>query len=132
MCANNTDREAEFRLPAKCGVYRSVLTGETVEAADGQVSVKVAPNGAVLLIPEGAAEITAVDLPELADPAPAEFPDAPEAPSGKALEDMDVAELQGYILFKLSQNGPLTDRMRREVAENVYPDSLRNWAKSFR
>ena len=132
VCANNTDREAEFRLPAKCGVYRSVLTGETVEAADGQVSVKVAPNGAVLLVPEGAAEITAVDLPELAEPAPAELPDAPEAPSGKALEDMDVAELQGYILFKLSQNGPLTDRMRREVAENVYPDSLRNWAKSFR
>ena len=43
-----------------------------------------------------------------------------------------MAELQGYILFRLSQNGPLTDRMRREVAENVYPDSLRSWAKSFR
>ena len=54
------------------------------------------------------------------------------SPPAKAPEDMDVAELQSLILYKLSQNGPLNDRMRREVAENVYPDSLRNWAKSFR
>ena len=132
VCANNEDRAAEFRLPAKCGVYRSVLTGETVEAAEGQVYIDAAPNGAVLLIPEGAAEIEAVDLPKIAEPVPPPLPDAPEAPAGKSVEDMDLAELQGYILFKLSQNGPLTDRMRREVAENVYPDSLRNWAKSFR
>ncbi len=26
----------------------------------------------------------------------------------------------------------LTDRMRREVAENVYRDSLLNWVRSFR
>ena len=45
---------------------------------------------------------------------------------------MTVEELQGAILAKLAANGPLTDRMRREVAENVYRDSLLNWVKSFR
>ena len=45
---------------------------------------------------------------------------------------MTVPELQALILQKLAANGPLTDRMRREVAENVYPGSLRNWARSFR
>ena len=132
VCANNEERTAEFRLPAKCDLYRSVLTGETLEADDGYVTVPVGPDGAVLLIPEGDAGIEAVSLPELAEPEPPALPDAPETPAGKSIEDMDVAELQGYILFRLSQNGPLTDRMRREVAENVYPDSLRSWAKSFR
>ena len=47
-------------------------------------------------------------------------------------EEMTVEELQGAILAKLAANGPLTDRMRREVAENIYRDSLLNWVKSFR
>ena len=45
---------------------------------------------------------------------------------------MSVPELQALILQKLAANGPVTDRMRREVADNVYLNSLRNWAKSFR
>jgi len=45
---------------------------------------------------------------------------------------MSVEELQAEILAKLSANGPLTDRMKREVRENVYRDSLLNWVKSFR
>jgi hypothetical protein len=132
VCANNADRAADFRLPAKCEAYRSVLTGETVEAENDSIIINVAPNSAALLIPVGEAEIEAPALPEIAEPEPPGLPDAPDVPPAKAPEDMDVAELQNLILYKLSQNGPLTDRMRREVAENVYPDSLRSWAKSFR
>ena len=76
------------------------------------------------------------------EPAPAVTPEpagaaaqepAPIAPPpGKPIDEMSVPELQALILQKLAANGPLTDRMRREVAENVYPDSLRNWARSFR
>ena len=132
VCANNAGRDAEFRLPAKCASYRSVLTGETLEPSDGYLNVTVAPNGAALLIPEGEGEIEIPSLPEIPEPVRAELPDAPDAPPAKALEDMDVAELQSLILYRLSRNGPLSDRMRREVAENVYPDSLRNWARSFR
>ena len=45
---------------------------------------------------------------------------------------MTVEELQAEILAKLAANGPLTDRMKREVSENVYRDSLLNWVRSFR
>ena len=54
------------------------------------------------------------------------------ASDGKSLEEMSVEELQAEVLARLSANGPLTDRMIREVQENVYRDSLLNWVKSFR
>ena len=47
-------------------------------------------------------------------------------------EQMTVEQLQAVILSKMEKNGNVTDRMRREVAENVWHDSLVNWAKSFR
>ena len=50
----------------------------------------------------------------------------------KPYEEMEVPELQEAVLAKLGQNGPVTDQMKREVRENVYKDSLINWAKSFR
>ena len=50
----------------------------------------------------------------------------------KTYEEMTVEELQQAILDRMSQNGPLTDQMKRDVSENVYHDSLVNWIKSFR
>ena len=50
---------------------------------------------------------------------------------GKAYEDMTIVELQEAILYKMSKNGPITDQMYKTVEENVYPDSLVNWVKSF-
>lgn len=44
---------------------------------------------------------------------------------------MSVEELQAAILEKLSKNGPVTDQMRKDVADNVYLNSLLNWVKSF-
>lgn len=50
---------------------------------------------------------------------------------GMAYEDMTIVELQEAILYKMSKNGPITDQMYKTVEENVYPDSLVNWLKSF-
>lgn len=50
---------------------------------------------------------------------------------GMAYEDMTIVELQEAILYKMSKNGPITDQMYKTVEENVYPDSLVNWVKSF-
>ena len=64
--------------------------------------------------------------------------DIPEKKDAKVLdlnkpyEEMSVEELQAAILEKLAKNGPVTDQMRKDVAENVYPNSLLNWVKSFR
>ena len=52
--------------------------------------------------------------------------------AGKSYEEMTVEELQAAILAKLASNGPVTDQMKRDVAENIWHDSLVNWAKSFR
>ena len=49
----------------------------------------------------------------------------------KPYEEMSVEELQAAILEKLAKNGPVTDQMRKDVMENVYPNSLLNWVKSF-
>ena len=60
------------------------------------------------------------------------LPEPERAKPGVAYEQMSVSELQAEILAKLAANGPVTDRMRKDVADNVYRDSLLNWVKSFR
>ena len=45
---------------------------------------------------------------------------------------MTIEELQEAILEKMSKNGPITQDMLSSVRENVYPDSLLNWVRSFR
>ena len=47
-------------------------------------------------------------------------------------EQMSVEQLQAVILSKMEKNGCVTDRMRREVTDNIWHDSLVSWAKSFR
>ena len=45
---------------------------------------------------------------------------------------MTVEQLQAVILAKMAKNGPVTERMRRDVLENIWHNSLVNWANSFR
>lgn len=49
----------------------------------------------------------------------------------KPYEEMTVPELQAAVLERMRRNGPVTDRMRQDVEENVYHDSLVNWIRSF-
>ena len=50
----------------------------------------------------------------------------------EAFEKGKIAGLQEAILAIMEKNGPITDKMRRDVTENVYHDSLIAWVKSFR
>ena len=50
----------------------------------------------------------------------------------KPYEEMTIQELQAAILEKMAKNGPVTDQMKKQVTDNIWPDSLRNWVKSFR
>ena len=45
---------------------------------------------------------------------------------------MNKQELQAEILAKMAALGNVTDRMKQDVMENVYRDSLLNWVRSFR
>lgn len=49
----------------------------------------------------------------------------------KPYEEMTVQELQLSVLAQMAMRGEVTSQMRKDVAENVYHDSLVNWAKSF-
>lgn len=60
-------------------------------------------------------------IPELGD---VEIPNV-------AYDQMTVEQLQAVILSKMARNGPVSDQMRRDVANNVWHDSLVNWARSF-
>ena len=85
-----------------------------------------------------AAEILSKIPDEAADSVKPESSSNPEIKAEKVLdlnkpyEEMSVEELQAAILEKLAKNGPVTDQMRRDVEENIYPNSLLNWVKSFR
>ena len=58
-------------------------------------------------------------------PEDVEIPDIP-------YDLMTVDQLQAVILAKMAKNGPVTERMRQDVIENIWHNSLVNWANSFR
>ncbi len=65
-------------------------------------------------------------------PGPGDGKAAAEEALKKVFEEGRIAGLQEAILAIMEKNGPITDQMRRDVAENVYHDSLIAWVKSFR
>ena len=103
--------EKPVEKPAEKPVEKSV---ESKSAAPKAEAVKEAPKPAA--------------KPEAKEPAaelPTEIPDIP-------YEQMTVEQLQAVILAKMAKNGPVTDRMRKDVTDNIWHNSLVNWAKSFR
>ena len=73
-------------------------------------------------------------VPEKKNNGSDESPEKTEAAviPNKPYEEMTVQELQAAILQKMAKNGPVTDDMKRSVADNIWHDSLVNWVKSFR
>ena len=86
-----------------------------------QQSAKPAPEEGVQMNTDGQHKAT----PKEETVAPVQVPD-------KSYEEMTVEELQQAVLQKLAKNGPVTEQMKKDVADNVYHDSLVNWVKSFR
>ena len=70
-------------------------------------------------------ETKPVEKAETPRPEDVDIPDIP-------YDLMTVEQLQAVILKKMANNGPVTDRMRRDVVENIWHNSLVNWANSFR
>ena len=75
--------------------------------------------------PSGPAETRPEPTKAGSEPERAEIPDIP-------YDLMTVEQLQAVILAKMAKNGPVTEQMRRDVIENVWHNSLVNWANSFR
>ena len=137
VTVNNGDGGASFDL-ALDGAWTGALTGARVQSRDGRLHLELPPCGGEIWIPEGGERPCYQPLAVRPAPAPEPGPAPDPAPLPqrsavpKRYEDMTVTELQAEILAKLAANGPLTDRMKKDVADNVYRDSLLNWVKSFR
>lgn len=142
--------------------YVGVLTGERAAVEHGAIRVTVKANGGEVWLPEAGgrqnwpepvrktvtgrlmeetekrgsnpetraekrqAEGTAVSEKK------AEYLEQSVGEVNKPYEEMTIPELQAAILSKMAKNGPITERMRQDVMENVYPGSLLNWVRSFR
>ena len=136
VTVNNADRPAAFDLQAD-GVYAGALTGARAQAENGRLHLEIGPCGGEIWLPGNGRTYAepvrpAVQWQAAEEPKGMQQTAEPRRAEGKALEDMTVEELQAEVLARLAACGPVTDRMRREVADNVYRDSLLNWVRSFR
>lgn len=160
VTVNNDDDPAQFHVPANDCTYTGALSGIKADAHGGSLNVTVEADSGEIWIPEmEAVPHTPIRLSieqpkeKQKEKAGASAPggaagkedetagvgkDAPyqkplrEDGTPKSYEEMTVEELQQEILERMRRNGPVTDRMHRDVIENVYHDSLINWVKSFR
>ena len=127
--------EEPVTVPAETSMPEEKIVKDTVEQAEENIAdTAVAKETSAT---EPVSEIPQEVPAEASTPATPDVFDIPEKKDEKVLdlnkpyEEMSVEELQAAILEKLSKNGPVTDQMRRDVAENVYLNSLLNWVKSF-
>lgn len=140
VAVNNADEEAAFEVEATATAYVGLIGGERLETVNGRLRIVLPPCGGEVFAPEGLGDVTedsgvaalfeakrkAQKPAVLEEKAlPKDVPDIP-------LEQMTVEQLQAVILAKMARNGPVTDQMTRDVTNNVWHDSLVNWAKSFR
>ncbi len=160
VAVNNEDRDASFSVEGS-GVYKGILSGTEHTASDGRLQIELPPCQAEIFLPVSQEDSQAGTAPEsrkaqdepLFDfsekTSPSEDAEnglgtaqesaeestadqETDIPDGLSYQEMSVEQLQAVILQKMSRNGQVTDQMRREVRQNIWRDSLINWANSFR
>lgn len=133
VAVNNDGNEVSLRLPVKRdGSYIGALSGTRLSAAGGVLNVSVPGCSGEIWLPEDMddKDIVPVIRPVRQEP-PELRPQAQVEVPNKPYEHMTIPELQQAILEKMAKNGPVTDRMRQDVFENHWRDSLLTWVRSF-
>jgi hypothetical protein len=137
-----------FRLPAFRGAtYIGALSGQRITPSGGWLNFTLESCTGEIWIPEDMDEKAIAPVVWNKKPAPQVPHQSPTAPQprptprishapippapDKPYEHMTVPELQQAILGKMAKNGPITDQMRKDVAENIWRDSLLTWVRSF-
>ncbi len=137
IAVNNGDTDADFSVPASDGDYSGLLGGKRFHVLGGTLQLHIPACGGDILVPADNAFVPA-SAPKIGEFRPAETAKedkpgiSPAEVRAVPYEEMTVEELQAVILEKMAKNGPVTDRMRRDVESNIWLNSLINWAKSFR
>ncbi len=155
VAVNNDDNEAELSLAADCSEYIGALSGEKITAVGGRITFRIKGNSGEIWVPSDSGEVyepvkavVEVNTSVRAETAPeikqeekkeavseekssAETEKTVEIPKDKSYEEMTVEELQLCILEKMRRNGPVTERMAKDVYENNHHGSLISWVRSF-
>ncbi len=158
IAVNNASQEANLHVAASGKEYVGLISRQHVQSQDGFMNLCLNPDGGDIFAPvderysayldfAGGKEISWQPIPSdhtetadsLADQSAGQVKN--EDPSGHVIsipeiadipyEEMSVEQLQAVILAKMEKNGSVTERMRRDVTENIWHDSLVRWAKSF-
>lgn len=137
ICVNVKANAGEIWLPlhdaAQKPVTENILEAKTPDmpapAPDRNETSAQAPQKSAAAA-EASASQTPPDEPSVQTAAPNEA--AAEDPAiREAFEKGRIAGLQEAVIARMEKNGPVTDRMRQDVYDNVYHDGLINWIKSF-
>lgn len=152
VAVNNDDADVTINLPANSDKYVGALSGENVSADNDMISLTIKGNSGEIWIPSyDTKKYTPVNIeiktpkyePINPETKPLEIKpenkteqtdnknDNTKIPENKPYEEMSVEELQLCIIEKMKKNGPVTERMSRDVYENNHHGSLINWVKSF-
>ena len=152
VTVNNDDNATDMNLPAgNTAIYIGALSGNRAEVQGGRIHVTIPAISGDIWIPEEqlknetpvpvaimkkvkpvtvkeqkTSENETIACEEKTEPATALKTDWSKTP-----DEMTVSELQAAILEKMAGNGPVTDQMKKTVADNIWHDSLVNWLKSF-
>ena len=148
IAVNNADEEIELEIGVSEEAYEGLIAGQHAQSAQGSMKIRLEPCSGEIYVPTDdryrkfqkllsdgertwkpvrhiETKALQADSKSEEESIPAiEIPDIP-------YEQMDIGQLQAVILAKMERNGPVTEKMRREVMENIWHDSLVNWAKSF-
>lgn len=150
VAVNNESQAADIRVSTPDVDYVGLLSGQRAQAQGGFMDLHLDPDEGEIFAPvdERYDEFLRADEGDFFWKAPLrtqtearadEASDADTAPRTTLptqvpdvpYEQMSVEQLQAVILAKMEKNGCVTERMRRDVTENVWHDSLVNWAKGF-
>ena len=161
IAVNNSDGEAWINVEAQASAYVGLLSGKRIESGGGRLNFCLPGSSGDIFAPDDGQAQIEISKPVEAKPVrkadkpgtqpkakpvgkkpakakPAQEPTKEEPRPedieipDKPYELMTVEQLQAVILAKMAKNGPVTERMRRDVIENIWHNSLVNWANSFR
>ncbi len=158
VMVNNDDNPYTIHVTTPNGTYTGAFSGQTITVTNNNLSVEIDGNSGEIWIPT-ATEIIAetkrekvelpktkpiqkeeqkpmekIELPKVTPTKKEQTIETPQKPLDltKPFEQMEIEELHEVILAKMRKNGPVTDQMKRDVANNTHHGSLVTWAKSFR
>ena len=133
ICVNNDEQACTLEIQGE-GQYTGALYGSTIQSDNNRLRITIPGCSGEIYIPFGhrmTYEPVKRVIQEKQNVTEWKEP-VRSADPHKPYEEMSVEELQAEILAKMAANGPVTERMKQDVRENIYRDSLLNWVRSFR